>query len=132
MTIVNPITKASPTVVPVMQYPDCSAPMDRVHMDLTGPLPTSEEGNKYILVIKDFKTKFVWLYAIKDKTAETIGNIIEKDLIPTFGAMKQLITDRGTEFKNSLMKEICKRFEIKKDTYHTQQSQIQWLCRETQ
>jgi transposase InsO family protein len=83
-------------------------------MDLTGLLPTSENGNKYILVVKDYKTKFVWIYAIKDKLATTINAIMSEELIPTFGPMRMLVTDRGTEFKNSLLKETCRLLKVER------------------
>lgn len=44
--------------------------MGRVHMDLTGPLVTTKDGHEYILVVKDFKTKFVWLFPLRNKDAE--------------------------------------------------------------
>ena len=47
--------------VPLMKYEDTSRPLDRVHVDLTGPLPVTTAKNKYILVIKDYLTKYVWL-----------------------------------------------------------------------
>ncbi len=39
-------------------------PLDRVVIDITGPFPLSESGNKYILVVMDSFTKFVEAYAI--------------------------------------------------------------------
>jgi hypothetical protein len=32
-------------------------PMERVAMDILGPLPMSKNGNKYVLVISDLFTK---------------------------------------------------------------------------
>jgi hypothetical protein len=102
-------------IVPIQEYPEVNLPMERIHMDLTGMLPTTEgEENKYILVIKDFKTKYVWLYPIKDKNASTVVQIILNDLIPFWGAPELIITDKGTEFKNKLMKEITELFNIEK------------------
>lgn len=101
--------------VPIQEYPEVNLPMERIHMDLTGVLPTTEgEGNKYILVIKDFKTKYVWLYPIKDKNATTVAQIILNDLIPFWGAPELIVTDKGTEFKNKLLKEITELFSIEK------------------
>ena len=43
-------------------------PMMRLRIYLTGELPLTEgNGSGYILVVKDFHTKFVWLFAIKPK-----------------------------------------------------------------
>ena len=33
--------------------------MERIAIDVLGPLPTTEAGNKYILVIADYVTKWV-------------------------------------------------------------------------
>jgi transposase InsO family protein len=101
--------------VPIQEYPEVSLPMQRIHMDLTGMLPTTEgEGNKYILVIKDFKTKYVWLYPIQDKTASTVVKIVMEDLIPFWGAPEIIVTDKGTEFKNQMMREVTELLNIEK------------------
>jgi hypothetical protein len=36
-------------LVPIMKYGETLKPLDRVHVDLTGPLPKTREGNKYII-----------------------------------------------------------------------------------
>jgi transposase InsO family protein len=88
--------------------------MDRVHMDLTGELPITAAGNKYLLVIKDAKTKFVWVYPIANKRAETVVQIFLGSFVGTFGTPKLVITDKGTEFKNKLMDEVCNLLGIAK------------------
>jgi hypothetical protein len=40
-----------------MQLDQSGNPMERIATDIMGPLPESEEGNKYILVIADYFTK---------------------------------------------------------------------------
>ena len=35
------------------------APLERVAMDILGPLPVTERGNRYVLVIGDYFTKWV-------------------------------------------------------------------------
>ena len=43
--------------------------MERVHMDMLGPFPQSEWGNKYILVMVDQFSKWVEIHAIPDISA---------------------------------------------------------------
>ena len=49
------------------------APLERVALDVLGPLPTTERGNKYILVIADYFTKWTESYSIPDQEAVTVA-----------------------------------------------------------
>jgi hypothetical protein len=40
--------------------------------DLLGPLPTTNNGMKYILVIMDYFSKWPEVFALEDQQAETI------------------------------------------------------------
>ena len=40
-----------------------------------GPLPTSSQGNKYILVVTDLCTKWVEVFPLKDTTIITLATI---------------------------------------------------------
>jgi hypothetical protein len=47
------------------------APMERVALDIMGPLPVTERGNKYILVLGEYFTKWTETSTIPDQEAET-------------------------------------------------------------
>ena len=40
-----------------MQRYNVGAPLERIALDVLGPLPETDRGNKYILVIADYFTK---------------------------------------------------------------------------
>ena len=42
-----------------MKKYNVGSPMERIAMDILGPLPTSDNGNKYILVVSDYFTRWV-------------------------------------------------------------------------
>ena len=44
-------------------------PFERIAMDLAGPLPQTDRGNVYILVIFDYFTKYVEAFALPDQRA---------------------------------------------------------------
>jgi transposase InsO family protein len=92
--------------VPIMKYNAVSKPLDRVHIDLTGPLPPTQNGNRYILVIKDYLTKYVWLIPLASKTAMEVAESFVTRFVCQAGIPDMVVSDRGTEFTNSLLKNI--------------------------
>jgi exodeoxyribonuclease III len=94
--------------VPIMKYSDTSRPLDRVHVDLTGPLPTTKLKNKYIMVLKDYLTKYVWLIPLKTKTAMEVAEAFVGEFVCQAGVPGRLVSDRGNEFVNQLLTNISK------------------------
>jgi hypothetical protein len=64
-----------PTTSFASPLPQCSMPNQRVHMDLFGPLKTSESGKKYTMCNTDAFSKYLEPLAIPDKTAITDGYV---------------------------------------------------------
>jgi hypothetical protein len=56
--------------------PQCSEPNQRVHMDMFGPLKTSESGKKYIMCITDAFSTFAELIALSDKQAPKVAEAL--------------------------------------------------------
>ena len=50
------------TFAPLIPLPVIEEPFQHIAMDLVGPLPRSHSGNKYILVICDYATRYPELY----------------------------------------------------------------------
>ena len=46
------------TTVPMIPLPSVGVPYQRVATDIVGPLPKTRSGNRYILVIVDFPTRY--------------------------------------------------------------------------
>jgi hypothetical protein len=80
-------------------------PMERISMDTIGPLPISEDGFEYILVIIDCFTRFVEIYPTKTVNAEECGKILLQH-IGRYGAPKQILSDNGTQFINGTIKSL--------------------------
>jgi hypothetical protein len=101
--------------VPVQAYPEVRQTMGRLHLDLTGELPATDgNGNRYIMVVKDFMSKYVWIFAIPNKEAETVADILVSEIYSVFGAPQCLVTDNGTEFKNRLNNRLSKLYRVNK------------------
>ena len=59
---------------PLQQYV-VGAPMQRVALDILGPLPETERGNKYVLVVGDYFSKWIEAYPVPDERAETVDSV---------------------------------------------------------
>ena len=98
-------------------------PFERVAMDLIGPLPRTERGNRYILTVVDHFTKHVEAYPLPDQEAVTIARVFMNEFISRFGVPYVIHTDQGANFESNLFKELCKMLNIKKTRttpYHPQ------------
>ncbi|GJW30730.1 retrovirus-related pol polyprotein from transposon TNT 1-94 [Tanacetum coccineum] len=81
-----------------------------LHMDLFGPVtPRSINHEKYTLVIVDEYSRYTWVYFLKKKSQapETIMSFIKRVENQNDIKVKQLRTDNGTEFRNSILVNFC-------------------------
>ena len=90
------------------------APLDRLDTDILGPLPTSDSGNKYILLVQDQFTKWTECYAIPDQTAETVAHKIVFEFIARFGTPLTIHSDQGRNYESQLFQQLCSLLEVNK------------------
>lgn len=90
----------------ITETPD--KPFDVVIIDTIGPLTTSNRGNSYAVTMICDLTKFLVCAPIVDKSAKEVAKAIFERFILTFGPMKSIRTDRGKEYTNETITELCK------------------------
>lgn len=61
-----------------------SKPFQIVSVDLM-EFPRTHRGNKYVLVLQNYLTKWPLAYALPDQKALTIAHILVKEVNPFFG-----------------------------------------------
>ena len=112
-----------PHQAPLLTLPIPHAFGDRVHIDLFGPLKTTLNKKKFVMVITDALTRYTHLTAIPDKSASTVADAIFNHWIIYHACPKLIITDKGKEFCNDIVNQLCDKFSIKRGTttpYHPQ------------
>jgi len=77
--------------------------LDVVSLDILGPLPVTERGNKYLLTFIDHFTLFCEAIPIVKQDTETIAREFVIKIITQVGVPKKLLTDRGANFTSALM-----------------------------
>ena len=98
--------------VPIMKYDDTARPLDRVHVDLTGPLPTTKGHHKYIMVIKDYLSKYVWLIPLKSKGSVEVAEAFVGEFVCQAGIPGRVVSDKGNEFVNQLLANVARILSI--------------------
>ncbi|UYV66849.1 K02A2.6-like [Cordylochernes scorpioides] len=83
------------------------APFERIAIDVAGPFPVTEDGNKYLLVAMDYFTKWPEVYAIPNQEAATVARVLVDNLICRFGVPLELHSDQGRNFESEIFRELC-------------------------
>ena len=89
-------------------------PMDRIAIDVMGPLPITERDNEYILVIGDYFTRWMEAFPIPNQQAATVAEKLVHEFVAKFGVPLEIHSDQGRNFESNLFKEVCNLLRIKK------------------
>ena len=105
---------------PLMPLPVIDQPWKRVAVDIVGPLERSHAGNKYILMIMDFSTRYPEAVPLKKTDARTVADALCQTF-SRFGVPSELLSDRGSLSKVvAALLNMLKVVHIKTSAYHPQ------------
>lgn len=91
--------------------------LELLHADLCGPIsPATPSLNKYIFVIIDDNTRYMWSIFLKEKSDaferfKTFKSLVEKDINKEVVTLR---TDRGGEFTSKAFQEYCNEKGIRR------------------
>ena len=97
-------------------------PFDKIAINLVN-CKTSTSGNKQILTIIDHLTGWSEAFPIPDKSVDTIVATFINEYFPVHMCSQYLLSNNGTEFKNSLMDQVLQQLGINRifsAPYHPQ------------
>ena len=97
-----------------LQVYQVGAPMERVAVDIAGPLPLTPRGNRYICVAMDYFTKWPEAYALPNHEAETVAGVLVGEFFTRFGTPVELHSDQGREFESCVFRECCELLGVRK------------------
>lgn len=107
--------------VPLQKMPLIDEPFKRVAVDLIGPLhPITDRGNRYILTLVDYATRYPEAIALKGIETERVAEALV-DIFCRVGVPQEMLTDMGSQFTSALMNEVCRLISLKQLTttvYH--------------
>lgn len=112
----------SSTREPMKLIPMPQRPSDVIIIiDTIGPLQMSNNGNKYAVTMICALTKYLTTAPVADAMAKSVVRAIFEQFILTYGPMRQMRSDMGTEYKNEVVSELCKLLRVKQNfgtAYH--------------
>ncbi|XP_071574667.1 uncharacterized protein [Temnothorax nylanderi] len=109
------------------------APGDTLSMDIFGPLPVTNQGHKYVLVLMDQFSKYVKLYPMRDQRLDTIIEMLESRFFAEIGIPETILTDNGGQFLTDRWREYArdKGFSVRRTSpYNLQSNPVEKVMRE--
>ncbi|GBO42180.1 Gag-Pol polyprotein [Araneus ventricosus] len=98
---------------PVQRIPTASFPFQKVGIDAVGPFVTSIEGNKHLIAMTDYFSKYAEAYPVKNIQSETVCKVL-MNFISRHGIMRVLYSDRRSIFISAAMQEVYELLGISK------------------
>jgi hypothetical protein len=92
-------------------------------MDIVGPLPMSRQGNKYILVVVDYLSRYPEAIPMPSQEATEVADAFLKHIVGRWGVPNRIITDLGTNFQSQFVQRIFKELgavNLRTSPYHPQ------------
>lgn len=116
-----------------MQHVVARSPLERVCVDLFGPLPPGWNHVCHIFVVLDCFSRFVCLYPIKRANARVVTNRMVHDYIEMYGCPKTVVSDHGVQFMSKVWQTQLINLGIPPTTtsvYHPQSNPAERVMRE--
>ena len=108
---------------PLFSVPVAQEPFETISMYFMGPLPRGRLLNVYMLVIVDQLTRYLIAVPTRDRSANTVINVLQDRVFSVYNVPKLILSDNAREFTGEAMSQIAKHYGIQLKTstpYHPQ------------
>lgn len=107
---------------------EASRPWEVISIDFVGDFPRSKKGNKAILTVSDWFSKYVLAFPMKSQNARAVVNFLEDSVFNVFGVPATIITDNGSQFKSGIFRNLLYEYKINQrlnPRYHSQVNPVE-------
>lgn len=98
-------------VAPLGSY-HAGIPMERLNVDLVGPLPRTKRGNVYILMAVDQFSKWMECIPLPNQTAITVAKALVEEIFLRLGCPLEMHSDQGTNFLSGVLQSVCDLLQV--------------------
>ena len=114
--------KANRQRAPLQPLPAIEESFKRIAIDIVGSLRRTKKGNKYILTMMDFATRYPEAIPLRRIDAATVAETL-CETFTRLGLPEEMLSDQGSNFTSTLMKKVTELLQIhhlKTSPYHPQ------------
>ncbi|KAG6583073.1 Enzymatic Polyprotein [Phytophthora cinnamomi] len=103
-------------VIPPLRCQGVGSPGDRWALDVAGPLPVTEDGNRYVVAAVDYATRYAVVPATPHHTAKDIVKFIAEKLVLVHGPMREIVMDGAPELNGNVVEALVEALQAKQMT----------------
>ena len=109
-----------PTKRAPMQVARSGYPMERIAVDILGELPVTERGNKYVLVVSDYFTKWTESFPMRNIEAATVtvARIMVEEMFAKLEFLIKFIRIKDVSLKAVCLQKCASYFKLTKRALH--------------
>eukprot|EP00644_Phytophthora_capsici_P008852 jgi/Phyca11/102255/e_gw1.6.105.1 len=89
---------------------------DRWALDVAGPLPTSDGGERFVIAAVEYVTRYAVATTVKRHTAETVADFMMKNIVLKFGVFREILTDGAPELTGHAVEELVMLLQAQQTT----------------
>ena len=82
-----------------MQSIKTGYPLERIQIDILGPLPETNRGNRCVTVVVDMYGKWPEAYALPNQEADTVAQAVIDNFLCRFGFPRGVLSDQDRNFE---------------------------------
>ncbi|KAE9006304.1 hypothetical protein PR003_g5876 [Phytophthora rubi] len=79
---------------------------DRWALDVAGPLPVGDGGQRYVIAAVEYVTRYAVAVAVPQHTAEDVATFLMKHVVLKFGPFRELLTDGAPELTGHAIEQL--------------------------
>lgn len=86
--------------------------MERLYIDILGPMTRSTKGNNNMLIVVDDYSKYTWLFPLKDAKAKPVIQKLKDVIFTNYSVAKSIVSDNGSIFRSNEFKNFMFKYGI--------------------
>lgn len=97
-----------------LQIYNVGLPFERIAIDILGPLPKTINGNRFVLVITDYFSRWPEAIPLPNHQAATVAEALVVHVVSRFGIPLEIHSDQGRDFEALIFKALMNLLGIHK------------------
>ena len=91
---------------PLQQY-DVGCPVEWIALDFVGPFPETKAGNRHLLVVLYYFTKWPKAHVLLNQEANTVASVLVNEFISRYRVPAEIHSDQGRNFEYVVLTVMC-------------------------